>query len=127
VIKFVKILRFNNGLKEELEDKIVKERNINLYLNDKLIERIVYSPPNKKNDLKRIVFKDEDKGHCTDCHTEVENISDNFLLLEKQFSINSSKLFVLMKELLSKSIVFRQTGGTHISGLSDGQKLISFF
>ncbi|MCD6107404.1 MAG: formate dehydrogenase accessory sulfurtransferase FdhD [Caldisericaceae bacterium] len=143
MIKFVKILRFNNGLKEELEDKIVKERNINLYLNDKLIERIVYSPPyeeelvfgylflkgyiNKKNDLKRIVFKDEDKGHCTDCHTEVENISDNFLLLEKQFSINSSKLFVLMKELLSKSIVFRQTGGTHISGLSDGQNLISFF
>ena len=141
MIKFVKILRFNNGLKEELEDKIVKERNINLYLNDKLIERIVYSPSfeeklvfgylflkgyiNKKNDLKRIVFKE--KGYYADCHTEVENISDNFLLLEKQFSINSSKLFVLMKELLSKSIVFKQTGGTHISGLSDGQKLISFF
>ncbi len=142
MIKFVKILRLNNGRKEELEDKIVKERNVNLYLNDKLIERIVYSPPfeeelvfgylflkdhiNRKNDLKRIVFKDEDKGHCTDCHTEVENISNNSLL-EKQFSINSSKLFVLMKELLSKSIVFKQTGGTHVSGLSDGQKLISFF
>jgi len=140
VIKFVKILRFNNGLKEELEDKIVKERNINLYLNDKLIERIVYSPPyeeelvfgylflkgyiNKKNDLKRIVFKE--KGYYADCYTEVENIA-NSSLLKKQFAIKSSKLFVLMKELLSKSIVFRQTGGTHISGLSDGQNLISFF
>ncbi len=140
MIKFVKILRFNNGRKEKLDDKIVKERNINLYLHDKLIERIVYSPPYeeelvfgylflrghiaKKNDLKRIVFKD--KGHCTDCYAEVENISNNSSS-EKQFSINSSKLFVLMKELLSKSVVFKQTGGTHISGLSDGQKLISFF
>ncbi|MEA3313055.1 MAG: formate dehydrogenase accessory sulfurtransferase FdhD [Caldisericota bacterium] len=140
MIKFVKILRLNNGRKEELDDKIVKEKNINLYLNDKLIERIIYSPPleeelvfgylfskgyiNRKNDLKKIIFKEKD--YYTDCHTEVEKISNN-PLLEKQFSINSSKLFVLMKELLSKSIVFKQTGGTHISGLSDGQKLISFF
>jgi len=140
VIKFVKILRFNNGRKEELDDKIVEERNINLYLNGELIERIIYSPPfkeelvfgclflkgyiNKKNDLKKIVFKN--KNYYTDCYTEVENIS-NSSLLKKQFSIKSSKLFVLMKELLSKSIVFRQTGGTHISGLSDGQNLISFF
>jgi FdhD protein len=142
VIKFVKIVRLNKGRKEKLDDKIVEERNINLYLNDKLIERIIYSPPfkeelvfgylflkgyiNDKDDLKRVVFKDEDTGYCTDCHAEVERISDNSLL-EKQFSINSSKLFALMKELLSKSIVFKQTGGTHISGLSDGQKLISFF
>ncbi len=140
-MKYVKIVRHRNGKEEEIQDIVIEERYIDLYVKDAFIDSIVYSPPNEdelifgylflygylneREDLKDILY--EAIGDHINCHVSIKNIEKENILPNKKFELDYDKFIELMNEVLSKSKIFRQTGGTHISGLSDGEEILSCF
>ena len=60
-------------------------------------------------------------------YTDVEKRVLETLPLSKEIRIPINNLFNLAHTLFERSTIFRQTGGTHISGLSDGEQLLSAF
>lgn len=141
-MKYVNIVRYRNGREEEIQDTVIEERYISLYVNDAFIDSIVYSPPNEdelicgylflydylneREDLREILY--EAKGDHMNCHVSIGNImKKGNILTDKKFKLDYAKFIELMKKILSKSEIFRQTGGTHISALSDGEEILSHF
>ncbi len=139
ILKEIEIFRFNNGNVFSLKDLVVVERVLNIFIEDSLVESITYSSGFEKEllfgylYLEKLIeskkdvfdFKIVEGSHSTNCYVKISKSKTNEI--HSQSKIKASQLFYLMKELLSKSFTFARTGGTHISGISGGEKLIAYF
>ncbi|GEM_PF-1552327 len=141
MMKRYPIFRFENGNIIRLEDYVVEENLLNIFVNDEFVDSIFYSNGEEfllslgflfvngiimhKGDIKG--FKYVGNEFSKNYYFEVEKNSSSFFDDGKPISIDSNRLFSLMKELLSYSKVFAITGGTHIVGIANGEGVMSYF
>ena len=139
-MKEIKILRFENGKTTNISDLVVEERNLNIYIDEQLIDSIVYSSKYESELLfgylylekfinnAKDVYSYEVKRfeYTTNCFVKISKSKYSKVSYERK-KIKGEKLFALMRELLPKGETFAKTGGTHISGISDGEKVIAYF
>ncbi len=119
----------------------MEEHIINIFVNSKFTDRVRCSPfseeklvygylftervINSIDEVKRIYFETQ-KGE-KNFYAEVKKGVLETLPPSKEIGMPISNLFRLMHALFERSTIFRQTGGTHVSGTSNGEQLLSAF
>lgn len=139
-MKKVELFRYEKGKKILLEDIVVSEKIMNIFINHEFIESLIYSNGSEKELCIGFLFIEGFINSIRDIkesHLEESPFSSNFYVrIEKSDYFESferkpvagDKLFTYMKELLSKSEIFSKTGGTHISGCANKDSgLITYF
>jgi FdhD protein len=129
------INRISGEHKSQIDDILAKEVFYKLFLNGEYLNEF-YCSPSQQNDLVRgYLFI---RGHIVSpeeiiaVHIEGSEIkvrTESNSESRKQFTggnpaIAKARISSIMKELDSRGIVFRQSGGTHIAGLYSEQDLI---
>jgi len=146
-MKKIKVVKLQNGKISECFDTVAEECAINLFVNGAFVSSISASCNHYKELIYGYLFT-ERMISCTrdvrDFHLKEENGVLNFFAKVKpneetfqteksgdiqsgEILITDKELFALLKELSKKSIIFENTGGTHIAALSDGVSLFSVF
>jgi len=149
------IIRVKKNKKEKVFDCIVVERQLNIYLNKNLFLRIMCLPVEVKELIYGLFFsngyieKTKDikdlKLIENNCFVEIEKEIENKILAigsscfssffniddiieEKNEYIDIEKFDILkiMKEFGSLSKLYKETGGTHSAGISDGKDIYFF-
>ncbi len=139
-MKEIDIFRFENEKKELKKDIVVFEKTLNIFISNEFTDTLTYSNGYEKELAVGYLFLEE----------HIDSIKDivDFKLYNKEYSANffvkikrkeykkrhfqsiqirGEKLFDMMREMLSKSETFAKTGGTHISGLANEEKLLYYF
>ena len=140
-MKKIKIIDIKYGEINEAIDSVAEESTINIFANKKLAGRVQCSPEDEEklvygflfteriinsiNDVKRIYF--ETQHGEKNFYADIEKETMEVLPLSREIEIPANNLFNLMGTLFEKGTIFRRTGGTYISGLSDGERLLSVF
>jgi len=149
------IVKIKNTQQEKVSDFITVERQISIYVNGDLFLRVMCSPVDIKEFVYGFFFSNGYIEHPreirsfklvnTTCLVEIKKEIKRKLLtigsscftsffdsenLYKERSdyidIKKYDIINLMKEFQNKSRVYRQTGGVHSAGLTDGKKIVFF-
>ncbi len=139
-MKKEKITQFNRGAFIIKKDLVTEEKELRLFVNNtfesiivcsdealtELIHGYLYTERfiNRASDITDIKLAQEGSFYVVSVVTKK---SKNFHSNTGKIEIHPKELFGLMDELLSRSEIFKLTGGTHISGISNGEKLINAF
>jgi FdhD protein len=148
VIKKRKILKINleKNFIEHLEDEVVVEQTLQLYVNNKFYATFAFSPSQIKELIigrlltQATISKPEAIRHINikkrKAEVKLQYISDsNSRFKEKVETLKTSDVLVLnletvlklVKILDNEAVVFKRTGGTHAAALFDsGGKILAF-
>jgi len=134
------ILRINSDGRKKLRDTVADEVPLTITLNGKELLTLLCSPSSLKelsagflytsgiiksiNDIKSVVI---DKRNMT---SFVKIKKNDGRILKKKFSrdfkISAGKIMKLMNVFEKKSSAFKDTGGVHSAGFTDGKKILIF-
>ncbi|MCS7180209.1 MAG: formate dehydrogenase accessory sulfurtransferase FdhD [bacterium] len=144
MIKLVEILRYKNKNFEKVDDKVVEEKCLKIYLNGKEITTLSILPEKveyliygflftnnfieKLKDIKNL----EISGNI--CKIEIFKKVKNFYCknfskskkIKSEFKISYDKILSLIRKFQNMSEIYKNTGGVHSCGLTNSEKLIIF-
>lgn len=141
-MKILRILRFENGKINQLDDILVEEKILNVYVNGEHLQSLFYSNGNEyflslgvllnasliksKEEIKGFSHKEND--FSTNYYFEIEQVKDFEVSgFEKVDTVSGNQLFSLMKETLSYSETFAKTGGTHIVSVAGKDGILAHY
>ncbi|MCM8772368.1 MAG: formate dehydrogenase accessory sulfurtransferase FdhD [Candidatus Omnitrophica bacterium] len=139
MIKEIEILRYRNRGFEKVNDKVVEEINFKIFVNKKEFAVLTILPEKIESFIYGFLFTNSLIESVRDikklkisgniCKVEVYNkrkisFSKNF---EKDdVKISSKKIFSILKKFQNMSKIYRDTGGVHSCGISDGNDILVF-
>jgi len=141
VMKTIRIpmVQIGDKKRENIEDTIVREFHLKIFLNEKELTTLVCSPSNldhlvtgfllseglirEKKDLK---FNIQDKNRGIVLVKSEEKSIPVIKKIKATFTITSEELFNLMQEFDNHSLTYKKTGGVHGSALCSKEKIILF-
>lgn len=153
VIRKFRILRYRDGKIEELEDSIVVESFINIYINGKRYLQTPFTPKDKKKLVYGILFSEgfikkiedvldyKEEGsrvyitlkekdlkfkeviEDSDCFTKRLLLDRRLHPLEVREKFEPEKILSLIKEFQNLPSLYKDTGGTHSSAIADNKIL----
>jgi FdhD protein len=138
----IEIIRCKNNSKEKFKDLIINEAYLDLWVNNTFLTSIAYTPGNekelvygylflnnfisRKKDVKSLILEKIDSEHKI-CRAETVRNSRKSYYKKERIELDCDEILSLMKKTLLKATIFEKTGGAHISSLSDGKGIISYF
>ncbi|MGB9694457.1 MAG: formate dehydrogenase accessory sulfurtransferase FdhD [Caldisericaceae bacterium] len=139
-MKEIEIIRFENGIFQKRKDSVVRERILNIFVGGEFLNSIIYSSGFSKellfgylylegliNSVHDVTeYRETESEYSVNYFVEVRK-SEIASISKERITVNRNTLFSLMEELLSKGEIFSKTGGTHIAGLAEDNKLSVYF
>ncbi|MCD6129434.1 MAG: formate dehydrogenase accessory sulfurtransferase FdhD [Deltaproteobacteria bacterium] len=135
----IPIVQISDKKRENIEDTIVREFHLKIFLNEKELTTLVCSPSNlnylvtgfllseglirEKKDLK---FNIQDENRGIVWVKSEEKSTPVIKKVKSTFTIKSEELFNLMQEFDNYSLIYKKTGGVHSSTLCSKEKIILF-
>ena len=148
VVKNFRILRYKEGKIEEVEDSVVVESFLNIYINGKRYLQTPYTPKSKRDLVFGILFSEgfikkvedvleykEDRSRVyitlkekditfkeqietTDCFSRRLFLDRTLHPLEIREKFNIEKILSLIKDFQNLPSLYKATGGTHSSAIA---------
>ncbi len=141
-MKKIEVSRCENNLIDKFSDVVIREDYLDLWINGKFFNSVAHSPGNErelvygylfleniishKDDVKSFFCEKVDFNHKT-CKVKISKTIQKYFSKKRKIDLDCNMIISFIKKTLSKGVIFEKTGGAHISSLSDGKKILSYF